>query len=552
MKNFGAVPSVRFNRSKFNLSHGLKTSMSVGYLYPVDVQEVLPGDSFKTNIHNVARVTSSFIKPVIDNLFMDIYSFFVPLRLINEDNDRVFGNPNPSAYVDNELLDMPTNKFAMVVQEKTVGDYLGLPTGVQLGVGQINLLPFRAFALIYDQWFRNENIIDEMFINKSKDGNDAEVCNFSDWSPLNYFGKLPKVGKKKDYFTSCLPNTQKGASVNLNLGTVAPVLAGSVDNDLNGSSPLRLYANTSSGFMAPSSDTTVGVNNINGIIGTNLNFNNAYQPGVSLYPANLFADLSSATASNVNDVRFAFQLQKMLERDALYGSRYNEYLLGHFGVYSPDGRLQFAECLGGGRVPISIQQVEQTSQASEESPLGNVAGYSWTVGKSRYSKGFTEHGYIMTVACLRQVHTYQQGVPKMFLRKNRNDIYDPLFANIGEQPVYTSELYVLRGSNVSMDLKDSVFGYNEAWAEYRYNPSKITGEMRSNASNSLDIWHFGDNYSSQPFLVKDFIEESPTFVDRTLSVPSTSQDQFIVDWWFDKEAIRVMPTYSVPGLIDHH
>lgn len=552
MKNFGAVPSVRFRRSKFTLGHGHKTTMSVGYLYPVDVQEVLPGDSFKTNIHNVARVSSSFIKPVIDNLFMDIYSFFVPFRLINEDNDRVFGNPNPSAYVDNELIDMPTNTDPIVISEKTVGDYLGLPTKVQIGPGEINLLPFRAFALVYDQWFRNENIIDEMYINKSRNGNSNEICNNNDWSPSNYFGKPPKVGKKKDYFTSCLPNTQKGAPVNLPLGTVAPVLGGNVDNDLTGSSPLKLYINntTQGAFTPPAIDTFIGLNNLNGNVGTNAG-GAVYSAGVGLYPANLFTDLSEATASNVNDIRFAFQLQRMLERDSLYGSRYNEYLLGHFGVYSPDSRLQFAECLGGGRVPINIQQVEQTSQASEESPLGNVAGYSWSVGKSRYSKGFTEHGYIVTVACLRQVHTYQQGVPKMFLRKNRNDIYDPAFANLGEQPVFTSELY-LKPMGMNTGLKDNVFGYNEAWAEYRYNPSKITGEMRSNATNSLDIWHFADNYSSQPYLVQDFVEETPNFVDRTLSVPSTSQDQFIVDWWFDKEAIRVMPTYSVPGLIDHH
>lgn len=536
---FGLSPTVKYNRSRFNLAHGVKTTMNVGTLYPISIQEVLPGDSFKSNVRVVARVTSAFLKPVIDNCFMDIYHFYVPLRLCFDDAESIFGNPKPSSYTQDNFATVPT-LLGGTVSSGTVADYLGLPVGTV--PDGISVLPFRAFALIYNQWFRNENTVDEVYINTGSLGL-SEVYNNNAWSPSNYLGKLPKVSKKKDYFTSCLPAPQKGVSVPLPLGNIAPVVTG-LQNVTPSGNPLKWFTEDGSTFsdardiVANANTQTLG-----------MPYTVSAQPNY-IVPSNLYADLSSATASDVNQFRIAVQLQKMFEKDARYGSRYNEYLLGHFGVISPDSRLQFTEFLGGGRVPIGVQQVAQTSEATATSPLANVGGYSLSNGKSYFNKGFVEHGYVITVACIRQLHTYQQGVSKLFMRTERNDFYDPLFANIGEQPVYTSELFV--NPNPSIGLKDDIFGYNEAWAEYRYAPSKITGQLRSNIGNTLDIWHFGDDYSAKPTLSQSFTDEDSTFVDRTLAVPSSSQDNFLCDFWFDTDAIRVMPTYSVPGLVDHH
>lgn len=562
-KDFSRMPSVRFNRSKFDLSHGLKTSMSVGCLYPLDIQEVLPGDTFKTKMTMVSRVTSAFLKPVMDNLFMDIYHFFIPLRLIYDKAENVFGNASPSQYTSQNLNRFPSLKFnndiGYTVYPGSIADYLGLPTQDismfnetteerDLEEDGLSVLPFRAFAKVYNEWFRNENIIDEVFVSTGETTSNEKLNNNA-FSPNNYTGKLPKVAKKKDYFTSCLPSTQKGLAVDVPFLFDLPLKSGEmydISSVRFGTQALGDYPDT--------------VNPLVTDFGSNLSVDytdEIPQDNISkINRTNLYVDASKSPGFTVNDMRFAFQLQKMLERDALYGTRYNEYLLGHFGVSNPDSRLQFTEYLGGGRIPLSIQQVAQTSQGTEESPLANLAGYSQSVGYSRYSKGFTEHGYILTVACIRQMHTYSQGVNKMWFRKQRNDFYDPLYANLGEQPVYYRELFAPNVPEGSLADK-TVFGYNEAWAEYRYKPSGITGQMRpvnvySLGETSLDIWHFGDAFESVPTLSKSFIEETPQFVDRTLAVPSSSQDQFIVDCWFNTDAIRVMPTYSVPGLIDHH
>lgn len=545
-RDFGLMPTVRFNRSKFPMPHGVKTSMSVGTLYPIHCQEVLPGDTFKSEVDVVARVTSAFLKPVADNIFMDVFHFFVPGRLVYDDFTNVFGSPTPSSYTTNELASIPVTTTSTTISPKTVWDYLGVPPG--LTPPGLSILPVRAFALIYNQWFRNENVVDEVYVQHGA-LQSSELPNNSPWSATNYSGQLPKVGKKKDYFTSCLRSPQRGESVKLPLGTMAWVKTSSSSLSPTTGQPMRFV--NGDGTILPTG-TYPSYLYSSGTAESLFVDDAGYSPSgttKSIIPNNLYADLSSATAANVNDIRFAFQLQKMLERDALYGSRYNEYLLGHYGVSSADSRLQFTEYLGGGRFPIQIQQVAQTSEASSDSPLANVAGYSLTNGKSRFVKGFTEHGFVITCACLRQLHTYQQGVPKMFMRKSRNDFYDPLFASLGEQPVYRSELFV---NSSDANLRSDVFGYNEAWADYRYIASRISGEARSSATNTLDIWHFADKYASAPTLSASFVEETPSYVDRTLAVPSSSQDQFLTDFWFNTEAIRVMPVYSVPGLIDHH
>ena len=566
MKNFGRVPSVRYTRSKFDLSHGVKTTMSVGKLYPVKCLEVLPGDSFKSVMTAVSRCTSSFLKPIIDNLYMDVHHFFVPLRLLYDDAEKVFGNPQPSAYTDNNLSDFPYFDEAQDVSSGTVADYLGLPLtsdGKKVKAG-CSVLPFRAFAKIYNDWFRNENTVDEVLVQRGE-LQASEALNNNAWSPSNYTGQLPYVGKKKDYFTSCLPNVQKGESVPIPLGTFVPVgtYRGNVDIPSVGSStPLKLRTVTTGGYFPAGYSVPLYAENATADSGNDAflhsfrgsavsNGESNYSDGVA--PTNLYADLTKAIPADISQLRTAFQLQKMLEKDARYGSRYNEFLLGHFGVTSPDARLQFSEYLGGGRIPIGVQQVSQTSAPSETSPLGAVGANSQSVGRSRYSKGFVEHGFVFTVACIRQLHTYQQGIPRLFFRHKREDFYDPLLANISEQPVYKAQLYGLQADSLdTSDITSAVFGYNEAWADYRYEPSIITGQLRSGIANSLDIWHLADYYDSAPTLGQDFTDENSENIDRVLSVETATQDNFLVDMWFNVSAVRVMPVYSVPGLVDHH
>lgn len=540
------VPIPRFPRARFNLSHSVTTSMDVGTLYPIDWQEVIPGDVFKCRAFDVSRVTSSFLKPVMDNLFLDVYHFFVPHRLVYDDFEKVFGNPNPSAYTDNDLAEIPMVSGS-AIQVGSIADYLGLPVGATISSeNPVSILPFRSFALIYDKYFRNENTTDEIFVQKGATQT-SEMLNNAAFGPNNYTGKPPKVNKYKDYFTSCVPNPQKGASVSFSIAGLAPVDTGDVRILGSGSA---MYFAKQSGVPFTSSSYTTFLSS--GTEGDNSRALSAVSgsptlSGTGLRPANLYADLSNVSGVTVDEVHLAFAYQKMLERDAIYGSRYNEYLYGHFGVHIPDAYLQFPQYLGGGRTPLNIVQVAQTSQGTEESPLGNVGAYSWTNGRTGYARKFKEHGFVMTVACLRYRHTYQQGIAKKWRRRVREDFYDPLFATIGQQPVYTTELY-----GMSTVPKDSVFGYREAWSELRSIPNTISGEMRSGATNSLDIWHFADNYTSAPTLSQSFTEETPAYVDRTLSVPSSSQDNFILNFYFDMSAVRKMPVYSMPSLIDHH
>lgn len=591
---FGSLPMIRASRSRFDLSQSIKTSGNVGKLYPFFCQEVYPGDTFKIKSTIMSRLATSYLRPVMDNLFLDQYFFFVPSRLVYDKWAQVFGENKSGKWANITPPSVPTfqngGDVGNVALHDNVCAYINLPVGQDLGanVRDISVLPYRAFALIYDEWFRDENNVQPMQIQKG-DATASEQLNNDAWSSNNYLGKCPSVAKFHDYFTTCLPTPQKGDPVEI--GTVSlperilPVSGVDLGSNADGAktSPAMFpnkahitellknagYGDTvgthsmfSTGNIAlsdfPSRDIfsadgrnlgTIGGSNLQGAlagdkdnniapVGSLLGFTNlaAYDPGVAL------------GAATVNDLRYAFQLQKMLEKDARGGTRYREYILSHFGVSVADARVQVPEFLGGKRSPLNVQQVAQTSQNTEASPLASLGAYSLSFGKAGFSKGFTEHGFIIGCMCLRYHHTYQQGVERYAFRKQRLDFYDPVFANIGEQPVYKKELFASAGA-------DDVFGYQEAWADLRYRPSRVSGQLASKSTNTMDIYHFGDEYANAPTLSEGFINETDSNFARTVAIDDTVQtdsDQFVFDIYVQNDAIRELPVYSVPSLIDHH
>ena len=550
-KQFNTVPTIHASRSRFDLSFDHKMSGSVGTLYPCYLQEIYPGDTFSCKANIVTRLTSTYLRPVMDNLFLDMYFFFVPSRLCYDKWQEVFGENRESAWAQQEEVLVPTAASG-TISSKSVGDYLGLPVGtVPAGV---NILPFRAFALIYNDWFRDENLCEPMLVQKGKRAVSVKYNNNA-WGPGNYFGQLPKVAKFHDVFTSSLPSTQKGNDVTVPLGNLAKVVP--IGDPYTQSDVAKYFFPWTKGRLGLNMDTqndvTLGAqmslasttyhavehSTSGGFTGTSNGINGW----------NLYADLANAEGGlNVPEIRYAFQLQKILERSARAGTRYTEYILSAFGVQSPDARLQRPEYLGGKRMPLSVQQAVQ-SVRGQDNELGALGGFSLSNNVCGYSKGFVEHGFVVGVMCIRQHHTYQQGIPKMFQRHSRFDYYDPILANISEQPVYRSEIFT---DETSVSLDDIVFGYQEAWYDLRSRPSTIAGDMRSASSTSLDIWHYGDDYSVAPTLSQAFIEETPAFVDRTIAVKSTALDQFIFDIYYQQSAVRCLPTYSIPGLVDHH
>lgn len=551
--SYSNLPSIKRRRTRFYDPWNKVMSMSVGKLYPVKLEEVIPGDDFSEDISFVSRLTSAYLRPVMDDLYMDIYAFYVPGRILYDDYESVFGNPSPSAYVDNDLGQIPTMPQSLSgVTSKSVADYLELPVGVPIQSG-VSILPFRAFAMIYNEWFRNENTNNEVFVQKGEIAA-TEVLNGNNWSANNYTGMLPNVGKIKDYFTSAVPQPQKGAPVTLGLGVVpsVPVFAGS-NNFGVPSIPLRFQNVSGDGFSGfhnflldyTSGDPTLSTS-----------FSDAssasFSGGSSISPVNLHTQATSIGSVSIDELRLATQRQLMLQADTVWGSRYREYIFGHYSVNIGDNTVQVPQYLCGKRIPLNVQQVAQTSQGTDDSPLAALGGYSYTVGSRdcKYFKGFPEHGYVLWVACIRQRHTYQQGIAKLWSRTVRDDFYDPLYAHLGYQPIYTSEIY--NGPSLSAGgLRGSIFGWTEAWSEYKHTPRAVAGEARSSATNSLDVYHFADNFSSAPVIGAQFNDETPLFVNRTLAVPSTSQDQFIVDFHCESYKTRVMPLFCEPGYMDH-
>lgn len=519
--HFSQVPNVTIGRSKFNRSHVLKTTFDEGKLIPIFCDEVLPGDSFKLKVTTFTRMATP-IFPVMDNLYLETFFFFVPMRLIWDNFQKFMGEQeNPGDSTDYLI---PTYTASTGPAVGSLSDYFGIPTGINNI--SFNILPHRAYWLIWNEWFRDENLQNSAPLFKGDAGKVWE----SD-TAVNGFGPFDCAprGKRYDYFTSCLPWPQKGPGVELPLGTYAPVVANNQPYEvIPFSNPLP--------YPMPSEWSSPR--------GIGLNKDGLVQQTFRTDVTGLIADLSTASASTINSLRQAFQLQRYYERDARGGTRYIEKIKSHFGVTSPDARLQRPEYLGGHSDRININPVVQTSSTDSTSPQGNLSAFG--VSGARYhgfSKSFVEHGYIIGLANVRADLTYQQGLNRMWSRKTVLDFYWPSFAHLGEQAVLNKEIYA---QGTSKD--NEVFGYQERYGEYRYKPSMITGKFRSTYAQSLDAWHFSQKFDNLPTLSNQFIQDNPP-ISRCLAVPS--EPHFLMDAFFNLKCVRPMPLFGTPGLIDH-
>ena len=504
--DFSRVPKAEIQRSVFNRNHGVKTAFDAGYLVPIFVDEALPGDTFTLNMTGFGRLATP-VNPIMDNLYIETFFFAVPYRLVWDNWQKMCGEQeNPG-----DSTDYLVPTVSGTVTTGSLFDYMGVPIGNSL---TWNNLHGRAYNLIWNEWFRDENLQDSVTVDKG-DGPDT----LTDYTLL-------KRGKRHDYFTSCLPWPQKGDAVSLPLGTTAPVVSNNEDVTVygGGAGPrnLRFQSNAQIGYS-----------------GNDLSSN-----GIQWGTTGMEADLSTATAATINQLREAFQIQRLYERDARGGTRYTEIIRSHFGVVSPDARLQRPEYLGGGKESININPIAQTSSTDATTPQGNLSAFATTGGRmGGFNKSFTEHCVVIGMACVFADLNYQQGLNRMWSRQDRWDFYWPALAHIGEQAVLNKEIYA---QGTSAD--DEVFGYQERYAEYRYKPNMITGIMRSDASQSLDNWHVAQDFGSLPALNASFIEENPP-IDRIVAV--TSEPDLLFDAYFDFKCARPMPVYSVPGLIDH-
>jgi hypothetical protein len=529
--SFAMVPKADIPRSSFDTQYAHKTTFDGGYLVPIYCDEVLPGDMHNVKATMFARLATPLF-PVMDNLHLDTFFFFVPNRLVWTNWVKFMGEQtNPGDSISYVVPQITSTAGGYAVG--SVFDHFGLPTAGQItGSNTVthNALPLRAYNLIYNEWFRDENLQDSVVVNTGDSGDDP-----SDYSLL-------RRGKRKDYFTGALPWPQKGDAVTLPLGTTAPIIGiGKTTGTFSGTN----------GSVRDSTGSTVTYANFAEVDSTQAN-GTFYVKGTgasSAYPA-IYADLSEATSATINELRQSFQIQRLLERDARGGTRYTELLRAHFGVTPQDYRLQRPEYIGGGSTYVNVNPIAQTSATSISggaTPLGNLAAMGTALASGH---GFTyhaqEHGYIIGLVNVRADLTYQQGLPKMWSRETRYDFYFPVFAHLGEQAILNKEIYV---TGTSTD--EDVFGYQERWAEYRYKPSQITGLFKSTSAGTIDPWHYAQKFTSLPTLNSTFIQETPP-IDRTTAVGSAANgQQFLMDAFFDCKMARPMPMYSVPGLIDH-
>lgn len=558
--HFAELPSVDIQRSVMDRSHSHKFSGNVGDLIPIYWDEVLPGDTISIETSKVIRF-QTMLSPMMDNITAEVHAWFVPNRLIYDHFVNFMGQNDSSAWTQQVEYTIPQLKVLPSDAENpnnnrvgTILDYLGFPVENQTGEVEVSALPVRAYCKIVEDWWRDENLTDPINIYTG----DATVTATKEDSYIDDIphGGLPfKAAKYHDYFTSCLPSPQKGEPVSIDIPVdgFLPVVSRS-ENAVKLGDPA--YPTIFGGVSEVGDDRVwtyisnpVGSQANPELYFANYNTNAQFQaqPGNPIVPSNLWASMNGISASfTVNDLRYAFQLQKLLERDARGGTRYIEVIKSHFGITSPDARLQRSEYLGGNRFGIVVDQVANTAQ-SEQDFLGDLGAFSVTsdVHEDVHFSA-TEHGILMLTMVIRYDHTYSQGLQKKWTRNDRFSYFWPVFSSIGEQPVLKKELF-LTGESTD----DDVFGYNEAWAEYRFSPNMVSGEMRPYVSNGLYSWTLADDYESVPSLSDEWIRETEKNVDRVLAVTSENAHQFWCDFYFKEKWTRPMPVYSVPGLIDH-
>lgn len=563
--HFAELPQVDVQRSIFDRSFTHKTSFNVGELIPFYLDEVLPGDTFNVTTSAVVRL-QTLLTPIMDNVYMDTYFFFVPNRLVSDHWKEIMGESSDSAWLPKTEYAIPEVAYpenGWIVG--TIADYMGIPVGVYSDNPKDRPMafPFRAYALVCNEWFRDQNVSDPLNI-PTGDANQTGSNGDNYITDVVNGGKPFKVAKYHDYFTSALPSPQRGESVNLPIGGVQlssgtsgfKVGVGS-QHDFAGDPAytpnLRFKDSAGNDSWVGSSVATMSNNNMHvlGIASDSTTDSTAKRS----WPTNLWTEpitlAGSVGATSINDLRLAFQMQKFYEKLARGGSRYREIIREMFGTTSPDARMMIPEYLGGHRFPLAIHQVTNTSQGAQDF-LGDLGAMSNTADvHDDFLKSFTEHGFIIGVCCVRYDHSYPQGLNKMWSRRSRLDYYWPVFANIGEQPVLTREIY-LANQNGDISTNEDVFGYQEAWAEYRYFPDRVSGEMRPGIQNSLASWHLSDYYTEAPTLSDGWIREDKTNVDRVLAVTSEVSNQVFCDFYVKNITTRCMPMYSIPGLIDHH
>jgi hypothetical protein len=552
--HFSLAPHVDISRSRFDRSASLKTSFNVGDVVPFFLDEVLPGDTFSVDTSKVVRM-QTLLTPMMDNVYLDTYYFFVPNRLVWDHWKQFCGENTESAWIPETEYTMPqiTAPSDTGWSVGTLADYFGIPTGVP-GLS-VSSLPFRAYALIVNEWFRDQNLQDPLVV-PTDDSTVAGVNTGTFVTDVAKGGKPFIAAKYHDYFTSCLPSPQKGPDVLIPSATAGeyPVVPRSnvvPDSLLDGTRySAKIYdADDDASKTRAGLGFYVSADGLTGTQTTGILNTPSGRTGSVPVINNLWAVASGGLGATINQLRLAFQIQKFYEQQARGGSRYTEVVRSFFGVTSPDSRLQRPEYLGGNRVPINVNQIiQQSGTESSGTPQGTVVGQSLTTDShSDFTKSFTEHGLIIGLMVARYDHTYQQGLNRLWSRKDKFDFYWPVFANIGEQPVKNKEIYAQGNAK-----DDEVFGYQEAWADYRYKPNMVTGEMRSAYAQSLDVWHLADDYNALPTLSDAWIREDKSTVDRVLAVQSSVSNQLFADIYVKNLCTRPMPMYSIPGLIDHH
>lgn len=545
---FSMIPRADIPRSSFVMQHQVKKTIDASELTPIYVQEILPGDSFNVSMSAFCRLATP-LYPLMDNLDLETFFFFVPCRLLwnhwqffqGEQN-----NPGDSISYTVPQVVSPVGGFA----QHSIYDHFGLPCTGQTGGGNtisVNALPLRAYNLIYQEWFKDQNLQNAVGFGTGGLGSGVlDITAVGDGPDASTGYAILKAGKRPDYFTTCLPWTQKATTaITLPLGTSATVKTNATDL-LTGAQNAARWLTTAGGNPA-----NLNVAVFNGT--NNMTTGGATSPstGTAVYPSNLYADLSTATAASINSIRLAFQTQRLLERDARGGTRYTEIVRSHFGVISPDARLMRPEYLGGGKSPVNITPVPQTTATGltgGSSPLGTLSAAGTVAARHGFRQSFTEHGYVIGLATVRRDQVYQQGIRRLWSRSTRYDFYMPVFAMLGEQAVLNKEIYSDGSANDAL-----TFGFQERWADYRYVPSYTCGYFRSTNSSPLDAWHLAQKFTSLPALNSTFIQdETDTVLQRVLAAgASSANQQLLCDFLFVERCARPMPMYSVPGMVDH-